>query len=66
MQSLWEGKCCPKVTPQSAAQTTCINLSRYVYSPVSQFLLRVLCGKKAPKRANTTNERADTGLLTYS
>ncbi len=26
---------------QSAAQTTCINLSHYIYSPVSQFLLRV-------------------------
>ncbi len=34
-------KCCPKVIPQSAAKTTCINLDRYMYSPVSQFLLRV-------------------------
>ncbi len=33
--------CCPKVTPQRAAQTTHINLSRYIYSPVSQLRLGV-------------------------
>ncbi len=32
-------------SPQSAAQTTCINLSHYIYSPVSQFLLRVYAQK---------------------
>ncbi len=41
MQSTLQDKCSPTVTPQLAAQTTCINLSRYIYSPVSQFLLRV-------------------------
>ena len=30
-----------KVTPQSAAKTTRIILDRYMYGPVSQFLLRV-------------------------
>ena len=34
-------KCCPKVTPQSAAKTTRIVLDRYMYGPVSQFLLKV-------------------------
>ena len=32
---------CYVVTPQSAAKTTCIILDRYIYGPVSQFLLRV-------------------------
>ncbi len=30
-----------KVTPESAAQHTCIKFSRYVYGPVNQLLLRV-------------------------
>ncbi len=34
-------KCCPKVTPQSAAKTTRKNLDRYMYGTESQFLLRV-------------------------
>ena len=41
MQSIWQDKCCTNVTPQSAAKTTCIILDRYMYGPVSQFLLRV-------------------------
>ena len=41
MQSIWQDKCCPKVTPQLAAKTTRIILDRYIYGPVSQFLLRV-------------------------
>ena len=33
--------CGTKVTPESAAQHTCIKFSRYIYSPLSHLLLRV-------------------------
>ncbi len=52
-----------KDTPHSAAKTTCIIVNRYIYGPVSQFLLRVYKQQQQPWLATSCHNIVMTIMI---
>ncbi len=62
---VWHDKCCPRVTPQSAAKTICIVLDCNMHGPVSQFLLRVYWMSNLPVAIRFTDSLPATMCETF-